>query len=97
MSQLFAQRRQALIITKVGVPPAQFRYGSTVVCVAFVLEDSRVDVIDRGSQPGVELDGRRFGGASGDPGPVFLDDGRGELVLGNQHSEFRFNVALAVG
>ena len=62
--------------------------------VALVLQDSRVGVIDRGSRHGCEIDGKRFGGSSGDPGPMFFEGSEGTLLLGKDDSLFQFKVVV---
>ena len=62
--------------------------------LAFIVEDRRVGVVDRGSQLGASLDGRRFGGSDAEPGPVFLQGDRGMLVVGSPESPYEFELAL---
>jgi len=62
--------------------------------LAFVVEGQRVGVVDRGSRLGASLDGTRFGGDSGEPGPVFLQGDRGQLVLGSPESPYEFEITI---
>jgi pSer/pThr/pTyr-binding forkhead associated (FHA) protein len=57
-------------------------------------ENERVGVIDRGSTLGAEVDGKRFGGANLNPGPVFFAENEGTLVLGTFDSPFRYRVTI---
>jgi CRP-like cAMP-binding protein len=62
--------------------------------LAFIVEDQRVGVVDRGSQLGASLDGIRFGGSRDEPGPVFLQGDRGQLVIGSPESPYEFELTL---
>jgi CRP-like cAMP-binding protein len=62
--------------------------------LAFVLEEGRVGVIDRGSTLGSSVDGQRIGGPGGKPGPVFFSGSEGTLVLGKSGSAYEFQVVL---
>lgn len=59
--------------------------------VSIILEGERIGISDRGSQLGARVDGVRIGGHSG-PGPIFLKNGEGTLVLGNDKSEYRYKI-----
>jgi CRP-like cAMP-binding protein len=61
---------------------------------AFVLEEGRVGVIDRGSTLGSTVDGQRIGGPSGKPGPVFFTGSEGTLVLGKSDSRYEFQIVV---
>lgn len=62
--------------------------------LAFVVEDGRVGVVDRGSHLGASLDGTRFGGAHDEPGPLFLSARPARLVIGSDESPYEFEVAI---
>jgi CRP/FNR family cyclic AMP-dependent transcriptional regulator len=62
--------------------------------LAFIVADQRVGVVDRGSRLGAGLDGARFGGSGDDPGPVFLQGDRGQLVVGSPESPYEFELTL---
>lgn len=62
--------------------------------VAFVVADGSVGVVDRGSKLGSSVDGRRLGGGSGEPGPVFFSGGEGTLRLGNEKSPYEYRVTI---
>jgi len=58
----------------------------------------RVGALDRGSYLGSIVDGQQLGGPGGHRGPLFFNEGGGELILGNSRSPFRFSVkTLAEG
>jgi CRP-like cAMP-binding protein len=65
--------------------------------LALVVEGGRVGVLDRGSHLGTGVDGQRLGGRTGEAGPIFFAGPRGELVLGDSDSPFRYEVAIRVG
>jgi hypothetical protein len=62
--------------------------------LAFIVEEQRIGVVDRGSRLGASLDGMRFGGSGDDPGPVFLQGNRAELVVGSVESPYEFELTL---
>jgi hypothetical protein len=62
--------------------------------LAFITDEGRVGVVDRGSTLGSWVDGRQVGGPSGLSGPVFFDGPEGLLVLGTRDSPFRYRVTL---
>lgn len=62
--------------------------------VAFVVENGKVGVVDRGSTLGSGVDGARLGGLGGQPGPVFFDGPEGRLVLGKEDSPYEFRVVI---
>jgi hypothetical protein len=62
--------------------------------LAFIKEDGRIGVVDRGSTLGSWVDGRQIGGPSGRPGPAFFSGSEGLLVLGTQESPFKYRVRL---
>ena len=64
--------------------------------LAFVMEQGRVAVVDRGSTLGASVDGRRLGGPKGEPGPIFLE-GESRITLGRENSPFRFQVIVQDG
>ncbi len=64
--------------------------------LAFVLDHGRVAVVDRGSTLGASVDGRRLGGAKGEPGPIVLT-GETRITLGKEKSPFRFQVIVLEG
>ena len=61
--------------------------------LAFILEDGRVGVVDRGSTLGSAVDGQRLGGPSGKPGPAFFSGPEGTLVFGREESPLQFRVS----
>lgn len=61
--------------------------------LAFVLEQGRAAVVDRGSTLGTSVDARRLGGPKGEPGPIFLE-GESLITLGKSDSPFRFQVIV---
>jgi CRP-like cAMP-binding protein len=61
--------------------------------LAFVLEQGRAAVVDRGSTLGTSVDDRRLGGPKGEPGPIFLE-GESLITLGKSDSPFRFQVIV---
>jgi CRP/FNR family transcriptional regulator, cyclic AMP receptor protein len=62
--------------------------------LAFITNEGRVGVVDRGSTLGSWVDGRQIGGPSGLSGPVFFTGPEGLLVLGTRDSPFRYRVSL---
>jgi CRP/FNR family cyclic AMP-dependent transcriptional regulator len=62
--------------------------------VAFVKEDCRIGVSDRGSRLGSWVDGTLLGGHGGYDGTLFFSGGDATLVLGEQLSPFRFKVSI---
>jgi CRP-like cAMP-binding protein len=60
--------------------------------LAFIVDEGRVGIVDRGSSLGSWVDGERLGGPSGHSGPVFFTGSEGLLVLGNLDSPFRYRV-----
>jgi CRP-like cAMP-binding protein len=62
--------------------------------LAFITDEGRVGVVDRGSTLGSWVDGRQIGGPSGVSGPVFFTGPEGLLVLGHRDSPFRYRVSL---
>jgi CRP-like cAMP-binding protein len=62
--------------------------------LAFVAQEGRIGVVDRGSTLGSWVDGHQFGGPSGFPGPVFFTGTEGLLVFGSEDSPFRYQVRL---
>jgi CRP-like cAMP-binding protein len=62
--------------------------------LAFIEQEGRVGVVDRGSSLGSWVDGQRLGGPSGLSGPVFFNGSEGLLVLGSRDSPFRYRVSL---
>lgn len=62
--------------------------------LAFIADEGRVGVIDRGSTLGSWIDGQQLGGPSGLSGPVFFTGPEGLLVLGSRHSAFRYRVSF---
>jgi hypothetical protein len=56
--------------------------------------DGRIGVIDLGSRLGTAVDGQRIGGSQRDPGPAFLPDDGGRIVLGSSRSPFAFEVRI---
>jgi len=62
--------------------------------IAFVAQEGRVGVLDRGSSLGSWIDGQRLGGPSGPSGPVFFNRSDGLLLLGTRDSPFRYRVSL---
>ena len=62
--------------------------------LAFVFQDGRVGVVDRGSTLGFELDGKRLGGPGGSPGPLFLEGAESTLLLGSKESPYRYRVTI---
>lgn len=63
--------------------------------LAFIQQEGRVGVVDRGSTLGSWVDGRQVGGPSRMAGPVFFIGSEGLLVLGHRDSPFRYRVRLA--
>jgi pSer/pThr/pTyr-binding forkhead associated (FHA) protein len=70
-------------------PPQLSRHHVSVIHYA-----GYIGVADRGSQHGALVDGQRLGGPEGEPGPFFFEESKGELVLGNDDSPFRFKVII---
>jgi CRP-like cAMP-binding protein len=62
--------------------------------LAFITEEERVGIVDRGSTLGSWVDGRQIGGQSGLSGPLFFTGREGLLVLGQRDSPFRYRVRL---
>lgn len=62
--------------------------------LAFIADEGRVGVVDRGSSLGSWIDGQQIGGPSRLSGPVFFAGSEGILVLGNRDSPFRYRVSL---
>ena len=62
--------------------------------LAFIAQEGRVGVVDRGSSLGSWVDGQQIGGPSRLSGPVFFTGSEGTLVLGNRDSSFRYRVSF---
>jgi pSer/pThr/pTyr-binding forkhead associated (FHA) protein len=62
--------------------------------LAFILDEGRVGVVDRGSTLGSWVDGQHIGGPSGLSGPVYFSGSEGLLVLGSRMSPFRYRIYL---
>jgi CRP-like cAMP-binding protein len=62
--------------------------------LAFVAQEGRMGVVDRGSTLGSWVDDQRLGGPSGLSGPLFFTGPEGLLVLGSRDSPFRYRVSL---
>jgi CRP-like cAMP-binding protein len=62
--------------------------------LAFIEQEGRIGVVDRGSTLGSWVDGQQLGGRSGLSGPVFFTESGGLLVLGDRDSPFRYRVSL---
>jgi len=62
--------------------------------ITIVRDRHRVGILDRRSTLGAAVDGRRIGGGTQDPGPVFIEDQEGILVLGTEDSPFRYKVVV---
>jgi CRP-like cAMP-binding protein len=63
--------------------------------LAFIKDQGRVGIVDRGSTLGSWVDGRQIGGRSGVSGPVFFNGPEGLLVLGHRESPFRYRVNIS--
>lgn len=62
--------------------------------VAFVVENGKVGIVDRGSTLGSCVDGARLGGPGGQAGPFFFEGSEGHLVLGTEGSPYAFRVVI---
>jgi CRP/FNR family cyclic AMP-dependent transcriptional regulator len=62
--------------------------------VSILFEGGRVGVVDRGSELGAVVDGKRIGGKHG-PGPVFFDGKEGMLLLGSDTSPFQYRIRVS--
>jgi CRP-like cAMP-binding protein len=62
--------------------------------LAFIEQEGRIGVVDRGSTLGSWVDGQQLGGRSGLSGPVFFTGSEGLLVLGDHDSDFKYRVSL---
>jgi len=62
--------------------------------LAFVVENGKVGIVDRGSTLGSGVDGARLGGPGGQAGPLFFDGSQGRLVLGTEGSPYQFRVVI---
>jgi CRP-like cAMP-binding protein len=62
--------------------------------LAFIADEGRVGVIDRGSTLGSWVDGQQIGGPVGLSGPVFFNGLEGLVILGGRDSPFRYRVNL---
>ena len=62
--------------------------------LAFVKDQGRVGVVDRGSTLGSWVNGRQIGGPSGMAGPVFFTGPEGVLVLGHRDSPYKYRVNI---
>jgi CRP-like cAMP-binding protein len=60
----------------------------------FVNRDGAIAVIDRGSTLGSIVDGREMGGRFGPLEPIVLKEPEGELVMGVEHSPYRYKVRI---
>ena len=65
--------------------------------LAFITQEGRIGVVDRGSTLGSWVDGQQIGGRSRLSGPVFFTRPEGLLVLGHQDSPFRYRVNIGAG
>lgn len=64
--------------------------------LAFVVQDSRVGIVDRGSHLGSKVDDTRIGGDHA-PGPVFPEGSESTLVLGTNDSPYEFKLVVKPG
>ena len=64
--------------------------------LALIAHEGQLGVVDRGSTLGSWVDGQQLGGPSGLSGPAFFTGAEGVLVLGSQHSPFRYRVSLRI-
>ena len=62
--------------------------------LAFIAQEGRVGIVDRGSSLGSWVDDQKLGGPSGASGPMFFTGPEGLLVLGSRNSPFRYRVSL---
>lgn len=62
--------------------------------VSILFEGGRVGVVDRGSELGAVVDGKRIGGKHG-PGPVFFEGKEGSLLLGGDDSPFQYRIRVS--
>ncbi|HXV81781.1 MAG TPA: cyclic nucleotide-binding domain-containing protein [Candidatus Binatia bacterium] len=62
--------------------------------LAFIANEGRVGVVDRGSTLGSWVNGQQIGGRSALSGPVFFTGSEGLLVLGTRDSPFKYRVSL---
>jgi hypothetical protein len=65
--------------------------------LAFIVDEGRAGVVDRGSTLGSWIDGQQIGGPSPLSGPVFFTGRYGLLVLGSRNSPFRYRVSFQAG
>ena len=63
--------------------------------LAFVKDQGRVGVVDRGSTLGSWVNGRQIGGPSDMAGPVFFTGPEGVLVLGHRDSPYKYRVNVS--
>jgi hypothetical protein len=59
-------------------------------------EDGRLFALDRGSHLGSILDGIQIGGSEGNPGPMFFKESSGTVVLGDEHSPYKYRFSITV-
>lgn len=62
--------------------------------LSFIKHEGRIGISDRGSTLGSSLNGQQVGGPAGQCGPAFLAK-ENVLVLGDDHSAFRFKVTVS--
>ena len=62
--------------------------------LAFIADEGRLGVVDRGSSLGCWVDGQQLGGPSGFSGPVFFARSEGLLVLGTRDSPYKYRVSF---
>jgi CRP/FNR family cyclic AMP-dependent transcriptional regulator len=62
--------------------------------LAFVKEEGRIGVSDRGSRMGSLVDGNQLGGDGGYARTIFFTGAEAILVLGDQTSPFKFRVSI---
>jgi CRP/FNR family cyclic AMP-dependent transcriptional regulator len=62
--------------------------------LAFVKENGRIGVSDRGSRMGSRVDEKQLGGDGGYTGTIFFTGAETTLVLGDQTSPFKFRVSI---
>lgn len=62
--------------------------------ISLVRKGADIGILDRGSTLGAELDGRRVGGNTDSPGPIFMSGAEAILVLGDPRSPFKFKLSV---
>ncbi len=63
--------------------------------LAFIREKGKFGVYDRGSTLGASVNGKRIGGHTAGPGPIFLNNEDNILIIGKEESPYRYKLIVS--